>query len=226
MPPRFVYWTIVAGGLPTAFRATEREELLPTFNRIKEKHPDAEMKYFARGKLWASPEDAQREADERRATARRPESRARDWRPGGEHRDPRQKFKDAKKDRNLKWRKQRFERREGPEATRDPVTPPRPAARPEPRGEWRDRPAGPPEPRGEWRDRPSGPPKPRGEWRDRPAGPPKPRGEWRDRPSGPPKPRGEWRDRPAGPPKPPFRPSGPPDRGRTGGPSKDRRRRS
>jgi hypothetical protein len=25
MPPRFVYWTIIAGGLPTAFRASERQ---------------------------------------------------------------------------------------------------------------------------------------------------------------------------------------------------------
>ena len=30
MPPRYAYWTIIAGGLPTAFRAAEREELLPT----------------------------------------------------------------------------------------------------------------------------------------------------------------------------------------------------
>ena len=27
MPPRYAYWTIIAGGLPTAFRAAEREEL-------------------------------------------------------------------------------------------------------------------------------------------------------------------------------------------------------
>src|SRR5438477_151006 len=47
-----------AGGLPTAFRAAEREDLLPTFQRIKQKHPDAEMKWFARGKLWQSPEEA------------------------------------------------------------------------------------------------------------------------------------------------------------------------
>ena len=48
MPPRYAYWTIIAGGLPTAFRAAVREELLPTFRRIKEKHPDAQMKYFGR----------------------------------------------------------------------------------------------------------------------------------------------------------------------------------
>lgn len=87
MPPRYSYWTILAGGLPTAFRAAERADLLPTFNRIREKHPDAEMKWFARGRLWASPEEAQ--ADLLRARIRRD----RDWRPGGDHRDPRQAFK-------------------------------------------------------------------------------------------------------------------------------------
>ena len=38
MPPRYSYWTIIAGGLPTAFRAARRDELLPTFARILEKH--------------------------------------------------------------------------------------------------------------------------------------------------------------------------------------------
>jgi hypothetical protein len=104
MPPRYAYWTIIAGGLPTAFRAAERDELLPTFQRIKEKHPDAEMKFFARGKLWESREAAR--------TAQRPAgARARDWRPGGNHRDPRQKFIDAKKQRNAAIREQRWERK-------------------------------------------------------------------------------------------------------------------
>ena len=66
MPPRYAYWTIIAGGLPTAFRAAEREELLPTFQRIREKHPDAQMKWFARGKLWESPEAARVRHDDSR----------------------------------------------------------------------------------------------------------------------------------------------------------------
>jgi hypothetical protein len=112
MPPRFAYWTILAGGLPTAFRAAEGDELLPTFHRIKEKHPDAEMKWFARGKLWASPEEAQRQRDAvKRGTAgsRPREVRGKDWRPGGDHRDPRQPFKDAQKQRNQDRRKERWE---------------------------------------------------------------------------------------------------------------------
>ena len=66
MPPRYSYWTIIADGLPTAFRAAEKDELLPTFARIRHKHPDAEMKWFARGKLWDSPESARSAAAEKR----------------------------------------------------------------------------------------------------------------------------------------------------------------
>ena len=136
MPPRYTYWTIIAGGLPTAFRAADRDELMPTFQRIKDKHPDAEMKWFARGKLWESPEAAR--ATERRNDSRgasRPSHRRegapaqhdirdRDWRPGGTHRDPRQKFKDAKKQRNANQRQQRWQRKYGADSTRQP--PPRP----------------------------------------------------------------------------------------------------
>ena len=251
MPPRFAYWTIVAGGLPTAFRATEREELLPTFNRLKEKHPDAEMKYFARGRLWASQEEARHEAKARRTaaalrqSARGGTSRGRDWRPGGEHRDPRQHFKDAKKERNLEWRKRRFQRHQKPGATGGSGAPPRPAER----AVWRGRPPGGVKAQGEWRGRPPGADKPQDDWRGRPPGTGKPQGDWRGRPPGTGKPQGDWRGRPRPkgsdrPPKPgeapqpaarpfkppfrpakPFRPSGPPGRGRPPrGPSKDRRR--
>lgn len=113
MPPRYSYWTILAGGLPTAFRAAEREDLLPTFNRIREKHPDAQMRWFARGRLWESPEDAR--ADLQRARVKRD----RDWRPGGEHRDPRQTFK-SKRTRDT---------------ARGNRTPRRPPAKPAPSGQ-------------------------------------------------------------------------------------------
>lgn len=213
MPPRYAYWTIVAGGLPTAFRTAEREELLPTFKRIQEKHPDAEMKYFARGRLWASEEDARAAAEARRAPDRRPESRGRDWRPGGEHRDPRQKFKDAKKDRNLEWRKQRFERRQpSGTTTRPPTTtppptgtrpPPTPRAstthRPDERGarpDWRDRPPRAGKPPGQWQDRPPRAGKPSGQWKDRPPRADKPPGPSHDRPPHAGKPQGAWQNRP------------------------------
>src|SRR3990172_4199264 len=48
------------------------------------------MKWFARGRLWESPEEAQAA---RRAPKALLEKRGRDWRPGGEHRNPRERFK-------------------------------------------------------------------------------------------------------------------------------------
>jgi hypothetical protein len=227
MPPRFSYWTIIAGGLPTAFRATEREELLPTFTRLKEKQPDAEMKWFARGKLWSSPEEAQsqrdrrfdsvegknRHRDQKRSggQAGAGESRGRDWRPGGDHRDPRQQFKDAKKARNQRIKAEKFARkprrddvpRERPHG--DPLTPER---RPRPQGPrssgagasrngWTPKPRGGSE--GAWRpsapahDRNSGRPPDRDrrepDWQNRG---PKPH-----RPTGPQGSRSDWRS--AGP---------------------------
>jgi hypothetical protein len=164
MPPRFSYWTIIAGGLPTAFRAADRDELMPTFTRLKEKQPDAEMKWFARGKLWASPEEAREHSERHRDGARgndrrdargaatgtgrsdRPrEPRGKDWRPGGEHRDPRQDFADARKARNQRFKAEKFARRsrqddpvrEKPHG--DPLPPDRRPGRPEgrpPREAW------------------------------------------------------------------------------------------
>jgi hypothetical protein len=107
MPPRFSYWTILAGGLPTSFRAAERDDLLPTLRRLQERHPDAEMKWFQRGKLWTSPEEALSAFQKPR------EPRGREWRPGGEHRDPREPFKQQKRERNQARRQQRFDRKQG-----------------------------------------------------------------------------------------------------------------
>jgi hypothetical protein len=87
MPPRYAFWTILIDGKATAFRARDRDELLPTFNQLARKNHDIVMKYFARGRLWDTPEQAQWSA----ATKARP-ARDRDWRPGGQHRDPRARF--------------------------------------------------------------------------------------------------------------------------------------
>ena len=107
MPPRYSYWTILAGGLPTSFRAADREDLLPTLRRLQERHPDAEMKWFQRGRLWDSPDAARADFQKPKA------SRGRDWRPGGEHRDPREPFKQRKRERNQERRQQRFVRKRG-----------------------------------------------------------------------------------------------------------------
>lgn len=92
MPPRYVYWTIIVGGQPTAFRAATRDELLPTLKQLQSKQPDAVMMWFARGKLWPSEEAAAMALRmDRQGTGR--ERRGSDWRPGGQHKDPRDRFK-------------------------------------------------------------------------------------------------------------------------------------
>lgn len=86
MPPRYVYWTIIVDGQPTAFRSGSLEDIMPTFNRLKEKQPSAELKWFQNGQLWASRHDAQ---DFMRARGER-----------GRAKDPRQSDDDrAKPDR-------------------------------------------------------------------------------------------------------------------------------
>ena len=90
MPPRYAYWTILIDGKATAFRAREREELEPSYGQLARKNTDIAMRYFARGKLWDSPEQAQWAS---RSLPPAAESRGRDWRPGGAHKDPRARFK-------------------------------------------------------------------------------------------------------------------------------------
>ena len=65
MPPRYAYWTILVDGQPTAFRAGMQDDLMPTFKRLKEKHPSAEMKWFQNGQLWSSRVEAQQAMRER-----------------------------------------------------------------------------------------------------------------------------------------------------------------
>jgi len=102
MPPRFTYWTIILDGKPTAFRAHTSEELLPTLRQLQVRHPDAAMLWFARGRLWNSPEEARAAAAARRA---KPERRSPGWRPGGEHRDPRDRFKVPRDEKRRRFAK-------------------------------------------------------------------------------------------------------------------------
>ena len=90
MPPRYAYWTILIDDKPTAFRAREKAELAPTFHQLQRTNPNIVFKWFARGRLWESPEEA-RDALRRPRPAR--ERRDREWRPGGQHADPRARFK-------------------------------------------------------------------------------------------------------------------------------------
>lgn len=172
MPPRYAYWTILIDQKPTAFRAREREELLPTFHQLRRKSVDVVMKWFARGRLWESPEVAQ-------AAQRAPkppiEKRGRDWRPGGEHRDPRDRFKKRSQ-------------------SQGPVSEPRrdreePTARPPSRPGGTRPPGGPPRSARPWGAKPpSGTPRSRRPWSAKPPGGPARRTwPWGDKPKdGPP----------------------------------------
>ena len=98
MPPRYAYWTILVDNQPTAFRAGAKEDLLPTFNRLKEKNPTAVMMWFQNGKLWPSRLDAQEAMLARGEMGRRGDARQGGFRerhkvgaPSGERRDRRER---------------------------------------------------------------------------------------------------------------------------------------
>jgi hypothetical protein len=186
MPPRHAYWTIIVDDQPTSFRAHDVEELLPTFNRLREKHPDTQLKWFERGQLWES-RDAAREhglgRGEKRWQGSRPgretpagePKRDSKWRPGGEHRDPRQKYKDAKKakwDRYKQKIRARWDERARPRPDDGEFTPPhgdpmrsKVTGRGGAKRNWRDKDRGetPGDRRG-WRPREGRPQAQRDEW--------------------------------------------------------------
>ena len=222
MPPRYAYWTILIDDKPTAFRAREREELQPTFVQLQRKNTNVTMQWFARGKLWASRE-AERDdfqtqkhaaAAPRARSADRPagrpegaERRGSDWRPGGAHKDPRDRFK-------KKNRPERAWSEKDPATQRDRDKPGYVASTPrEPRGDrpWSNKPSG-GAPRGDrpWSGKPRdksdvgqgfSPAKPRERkpWSDKPAGaaPPSDR-PWQTKPTGPRAQRKPWIGKPAG----------------------------
>ena len=95
MPPRYAYWTILIDAKPTAFRARDREELLPTLNQLRRTNPNAELRWFAHGRLWDTPEQAQ--WARRTIPKARTDERDRDWRPGGTHKDPRARYARGRK---------------------------------------------------------------------------------------------------------------------------------
>lgn len=202
MPPRFTYWTILLGEAPTAFRAAQRDELLPMLKQLQRQNPDATIKWFQRGRLWDSPEEADRERDLRRDQAR---ERDQKWRPGGDHRDPRERYKVPRDVRRQKMaRKFGWGKPTGASEPRDPG----PGRDEGGRIPWKPRPEGGPPRSGDRKpwggDRPGGARKP---WGDRPARPRDPgssRGEggripWTPKgEGGPPAPRKPWGNRPTG----------------------------
>ena len=143
MPPRFAYWTILIDNAPTAFRARDPQELLPTLNQLKRTNPNIVMKWFSGGTLWDSPEAAR---DARRRAAPPREKRSADWRPGGAHKDPRDRFKG--KERRKPWHG-------------------KPAGRPQGQRPWRPKASG--DQSRPWRDKPGAPPRGEKQWGSKPS---------------------------------------------------------
>jgi hypothetical protein len=216
MPPRYAYWTILIDNTPTAFRAREQAELLPTVAQLRRTNSNVVMKWFARGRIWDSPE-AERDAQRRPPAGA--EKRGREWRPGGAHRDPRDRFKKKDGDRQ-KFAPPRESRpwREKPAGTGKPAGP---SAGDRP---WQNKahrpPSGPPRSDGAWQNRGHRPPsgQPSGErssWKKSntpPSGVPRRDKAWggkTGKPQGPPRAWGAereaggkpWRDKPAEPPR-------------------------
>jgi hypothetical protein len=145
MPPRHTYWTIILEGKPTAFRAHTQEELLPTLRQLQARHPDAVLLWFARGRLWKSEEESREALSKRRPPGDR---RGPAWRPGGEHEDPRARFKIPRDEKRRRFRERLFrdqvpedreapvrdrepERKEGPPPRAYPPRPDAPRAKPD-----------------------------------------------------------------------------------------------
>jgi hypothetical protein len=127
--PRFIYWTIVLGDGPTAFRARERSDLVPTLTQLRRHHPEAVLKWFERGRLWSSPEEARARLEAERREYRA--ARGASWRPGGEHRDPRERYKKPREQRKREIiRKLRAKAASGESGRVGSAAKPRPSPRP------------------------------------------------------------------------------------------------
>lgn len=186
MPPPTRFWVVLIGKTPTSFHAKEREDLLPTLRQLQRTQKDVSLRWFERGKVWESPEAAIGAAKLAETEAR--EKRTKEWRPGGEHRDPKARFEMTRDQKRAKFK--RDQRGDG--GDQGPASPFGPRA---PREDRPDRPASsrPPSSR-PWSNRPPSD-RPRS---DRPFGDRPPR---RDRPTGPSmeNPFGPRPDRPARP---------------------------
>ena len=117
MAKHSAFWVIVAGAVPTAFRARNADELLPTLKQLQRTQPNVTMKWFERGRFWQSPEAAEQAARER---GRRDRERDAGWRPGGAHADPRARFKLSRDEKRARFKRRLTERPDGPTDVRRP----------------------------------------------------------------------------------------------------------
>ena len=115
------FWLIVDGTVPTAFRARQREDLLPTLHQLQRTQPNVALLWFERGRTWESPKAAREALEIRRQTGR---DRKPDWRPGGSHVDPRAKYKLTRDQKRERFKKRAAFNRSRPDE-RGPESGPR-----------------------------------------------------------------------------------------------------
>ena len=102
MGKAFTFWVIVAGTTPTAFRARTRDVLLPTLHQLQRTQPDTSLRWCERNRLWTSPAEAR---DALRAGRQQRRTRKPDWRPGGDHQDPRARFELSRDQKRARFKK-------------------------------------------------------------------------------------------------------------------------
>lgn len=102
MAKTFMYWVIVAGAQPTAFRARRADDLIPTLRQLQRTQSDVSLKWFERGRFWESPSDAKEAQERRRQTTA---NRGTGWRPGGQHVDPRAKYAVSRDERRARFKR-------------------------------------------------------------------------------------------------------------------------
>jgi hypothetical protein len=100
------FWIIISGVAPTAFRSPNREDLLPTLRQLQRKQPDTTMMWFDGRRFWTSPAAARASAaDRRNRRADSPPERRDEWRPGGDHKDPRARYKQTRDQKRARFKK-------------------------------------------------------------------------------------------------------------------------
>jgi hypothetical protein len=174
------FWIIVDGTTPTSFRSRQREDLVPTLTQLQRTQPQVALMWFERGRLWPSPTEAREALGVQRTT--RP-GRKRDWRPGGDHVDPRAKYVKTRDEKRARFKSRLGrDRSEAPPApsSGEPQEskPARPPFRRPDRPEWRKPSGDPPSADRPFSDRPPRPRPPAGSagfgkasyGKDRPAG--------------------------------------------------------
>jgi hypothetical protein len=123
---RHAYWVILVGATATAFRSSTRDVLVPTWRQLQRTQSDVTLRWFERGRLWESPEAA------RFGMRAKPETEKRrpDWRPGGDHRDPRARFELTRDQKRARFKNRARRAREEPPSGGSGSEPPRDAPQP------------------------------------------------------------------------------------------------